>query len=630
MCVVFVRGAPGRRTLPWPGAVEVSTTQSRRVTPAALVIALLMLVPIQQGHQAYRAPAAATNSVRARQLVPQVVLAATPAGAASRLWTGVNSDGRLEIFLRGGDGQLWHAFETQAGNSSSWSGFYALGGSWANQAVVASNADGRLEVFMRGGDGAIWHAFETQAGNSSSWSGWYSLGGSWPGLAAAGRNSNGRLELFARGGDGQLWHAYETQASNSSSWVGWYAMGGAWPGEPAVAANSDGRLEVAMRGGDGQLWHAFEAQAGNSSSWSAFYALGGAWPSDPTLTANSDGRLEALLLGGDGQLWHVFETQAGNSSSWSGFYALGGSWPGVPAVGLGGNGQLQVLMRGGDGQLWHAYESQAGNSSSWSGFSPFGGSWPTDPEVATNSDGRVEVFLLGGDGALWHAFQSQAGSSTSWSGFYSLGGSWPVQNPPPTRPAPTSIALAVPWYHQQESLTCEEAALRMVLAYFGTAVSEQQILNVEGVDLTHYWTGPGGGDPFNDFVGNPNGSEIANTGYGAYWTPIQRAAAAFGGNVRWAGQGLSPNDVYSAVLAGWPVIFWMPYNWDTPGRNDYVAYDGRTIPYAGPEEHAMVVTGVTPTSVEVNDPDRGQYWVSDSTFVSNYAVYGDMAVVIQS
>ncbi|MFZ0217860.1 MAG: C39 family peptidase, partial [Candidatus Dormiibacterota bacterium] len=132
-----------------------------------------------------------------------------------------------------------------------------------------------------------------------------------------------------------------------------------------------------------------------------------------------------------------------------------------------------------------------------------------------------------------------------------------------------------------------------------------------------------------DFVGNPTGSEITNTGYGAYWTPISRAATHFGAPVDWAGEGLSPNDVYNAVLDGKPVIFWVPYDWDTPARHDYVAFDGRTIPYAGPEEHTMVVTGVTPTEVRVNDPDRGQYWVPKAQFEANYRVYNEMVVVIR-
>lgn len=591
------------------------------------MVVLLLAALLQHGQGV--PPTAGKRSALSHGSVPDSLLAAAPAAAWSQLWTGTNSDGRLEVFLRGGDGQLWHAYQTAAGNSFSWSGWYSLGGYTPGQAAVASNSDGRLEVFMRGGDGAMWHAFETAAGSSSSWSGWYSMGGSWPGDPAVVLDGQGRLELFARGGDGQLWDAYETQTGNSASWSGFYALGGYSPRDPVATVLPSGAVDVYEVGGDAAVWHKHETASGSASSWSGWSSLGGITPGEPAPTLESDGRVDVFVRGQDGQLWHDYETAAGSAQSWSGWQGLGGLSYLDPVLDRNSDGRLEMLVVGVDGQLWHDYETQGGNSAGWSGFHALGGGLRTDPRPASDSDGRIEVFLIGLDGALWHAFETQAGNSATWSGFYSMGGSWPDQSSPPPPPRPTSITLAVPWYHQQESLTCEEAALRMVLAYFGQAITEQQILNVEGVDLTHYWAGAGGGDPFNDFVGNPNGSEITNTGYGAYWTPIQRAATSFGVSVRWASQGLSPNDLYNAVLSGWPVIFWVPYNWDTPSRNDYQAYDGRTIPYAGPEEHAMVVTGITPTEVEVNDPDRGQYWVTKPTFEANYAVYGDMAVVIQ-
>ena len=40
--------------------------------------------------------------------------------------------------------------------------------------VVGNNADGRLEVFVRGTDGALWHIWQTAPNNG--WSGWASLG----------------------------------------------------------------------------------------------------------------------------------------------------------------------------------------------------------------------------------------------------------------------------------------------------------------------------------------------------------------------------------------------------------------------------------------------------------------------
>jgi uncharacterized protein YvpB len=128
-------------------------------------------------------------------------------------------------------------------------------------------------------------------------------------------------------------------------------------------------------------------------------------------------------------------------------------------------------------------------------------------------------------------------------------------------------------------------------------------------------------------VGDPNGSEVRQTGYGVYWPPIKTAASHFGAAVAQAGNGVAPSAIYDAIKAGHPALVWVTFDWGADARSDYQAYDGKTIPYAGPEEHAMVVTGINGNSVRVNDPDRGQYWVAFDRFEAAYGVYDQMAVV---
>ena len=155
----------------------------------------------------------------------------------------VSSQGvRIHIFARGGDGAVWHNWQTAPNNG--WSGWYSLGG-WIDLLKVASNEDGRLEVFARGGDGAVWHNWEQTPGGN--WSGWYSLGG-WIDRLDVARNADGRLEIFARGGDGAIWHNWQTAPNNG--WSGWYSLGG-WIDMLDVGRNADGRLEIFARGGDG-------------------------------------------------------------------------------------------------------------------------------------------------------------------------------------------------------------------------------------------------------------------------------------------------------------------------------------------------------------------------------------------
>lgn len=205
--------------------------------------------------------------------------------------------------------------------------------------------------------------------------------------------------------------------------------------------------------------------------------------------------------------------------------------------------------------------------------------------------------------------------------------------PPTPAPdlAPSARTLNVPWYQQAYALSCEEASLRMALAHEGISTTDAAILDIIGTDArpaifvngTLRWS-----DPFVAFVGDPNGSEAALTGYGTYYPTIARAAIALGGQVLRAGQGIAPKDVYDAILQGHPVVAWVTYQWVTPVHADYLTFDGRTVPYAGPVEHAVAVVGVQEDSVLVNNPWSGPEWVSKSTFEAAYSAYYQMAVII--
>jgi hypothetical protein len=71
------------------------------------------------------------------------------------------------------------------------------------------------------------------------------------------------------------------------------------------------------------------------------------------------------------------------------------------------------------------------------------------------------------------------------------------------------------------------------------------------------------------------------------------------------------------------------YFWRRLGSRPYTAYDGRSVPYAGPAEHVVVVTGFSGGRVTVNDPARGRLSLSEATFGAAYATYGDMAVIVR-
>ena len=120
--------------------------------------------------------------------------------------------------------------------------------------IVASNDDGRLEVFIIGSDGAIWHSWQMQ-GNLKQWSGWASFGhpqeavvsvpNEFTPLISVCRDKAGRLQLFAVINNGTLWQIGQVQ--KNINWGNWHSLGR--PGAPSGAvagvwsvANLDGRI----------------------------------------------------------------------------------------------------------------------------------------------------------------------------------------------------------------------------------------------------------------------------------------------------------------------------------------------------------------------------------------------------
>jgi PASTA domain-containing protein len=147
-----------------------------------------------------------------------------------------NADGRLTVFARSTDGTLWSRTQIQVSPADEWSDWVpegTAGGGFFDHPVVGSSADGRLELFLTGRDGNIWHKWQTAASNG--WSGWVSEGSAGGGFTNAapelGRNGDGRLELFAVAVDGNLWHKWQTAASNG--WSGWASLG-----QPGTAATT--------------------------------------------------------------------------------------------------------------------------------------------------------------------------------------------------------------------------------------------------------------------------------------------------------------------------------------------------------------------------------------------------------
>ena len=137
------------------------------------------------------------------------------------------------------------------------------------------------------------------------------------------------------------------------------------------------------------------------------------------------------------------------------------------------------------------------------------------------------------------------------------------------------------------------------------------------------------GDPYTNFVGNVLGSDTAPTGYGVYWPVILTIARTHGLPNATGGEGYSPTTIYAALQAHHPVEVWVETYWERPRLGTWTAWDGRRIRYSL-IEHAVILTGVEPGMVRVNDPLHGtQYWISKYTFQTVWADFNDMAVIFQ-
>jgi hypothetical protein len=227
-----------------------------------------------------------------------------------------NLDGRLELFALGSNSHLFELAQSAA-NGSWWTSWADLGppppGSAGGQPVVSRNLDGCLEVFLRGGDGNLHHLSQQSPGAAFTTQ-WAPLAGTWAQDPVPAQDQDGRLELFAFGVHGDL-HVLAQTAANGNWWTSTADFGpppaaGAI-GRPVIARNADGRLEVFIRGADGKLYHRWQ-QAPGASLTQAWASLGGSLQDDPVVARNGDGRLEAFALRADHTVAHDWQIAPGH------------------------------------------------------------------------------------------------------------------------------------------------------------------------------------------------------------------------------------------------------------------------------------------------------------------------------
>ncbi len=195
--------------------------------------------------------------------------------------------------------------------------------------------------------------------------------------------------------------------------------------------------------------------------------------------------------------------------------------------------------------------------------------------------------------------------------------------------------LNVPFFKQQYIRSCEEASLRMVLAFYGIATNDMEIVQKIGYNPRAWdYTNNIWDDPSEMFVGFIDAAN--KSGYGTFAPAIEKGAKMYG---RDAGSysKITAQFIGQQIHDGHPVIVWgfydappfIKYSWKTDKGKTIAAYRG---------EHARVVTGLVgdpnnPVGFFLNDPQSDQaneYW-SASRLMKHMNMLGSLtnqAVVV--
>ncbi|MFH1180840.1 MAG: C39 family peptidase [bacterium] len=204
------------------------------------------------------------------------------------------------------------------------------------------------------------------------------------------------------------------------------------------------------------------------------------------------------------------------------------------------------------------------------------------------------------------------------------------------RTAPDKEALAkrvtlleTPLDWQDHKLSCEAASLKMALCGKGIRVSEEEIMAEIGVDTTSR-QGKVWGDPYEKFVGEIDG-RICQTGYGAYWPAVARAALKWRESESFTNWNLE--NLINEIEQKNPVVVWgvLP---DKPLTDcSWYTREGKYVK-AFREAHVRLLIGFvgpadSPSQIILNDPLAGQLYWSTADFLKNWSAFNNSGVAVR-
>ena len=288
------------------------------------------------------------------------------------------------------NGTVTSAVES-AVNSTFFGYWGPLGGYQVRKLIADKNDDGRIMLFVIGGDGIVYARYQTQVGGNWNPDGWGSMGVPQSGASVlqlvTAHNRDGRLEIFARCSDGHTYHRWQTVVNGGWN-DGWFPMDdGRTLTDISAALRADGLIDfVGITNGK-----AIERrQVAPNSGWADFTNL----TNDSlvlkqiTIAKNAHGYMEMLALDSNGGGQDLVE---GIPYQTPVFRSLGGHDLRNPVLGMNGDdGRLSLFAIGSDNHVYDVAQGVPGGY--WGAWQDLGLTAGGHVGVASRADGHLVVF----------------------------------------------------------------------------------------------------------------------------------------------------------------------------------------------------------------------------------------------
>jgi len=259
-----------------------------------------------------------------------------------------DSEGFLHVFGRGLDQQLYHRYQMAYPDGPrtrvAWDSWVHMGGPVSSAPSALLDHESMINIFVRGGDRQLWRVRQVAVLAEKSivrWGEWEALGGV---LASSPRvvpivSSLWLGVAVGRGADKAMWLRQQTASLKSGvAWGEWVNLQGVLTDSPAVVAGEDGSLDVLARGTDQRVYIKHRALSSNQgSTWGEWEDLGGISTVSPAVERNDDGMLRVFIRMPDRAIYMRTQTPSAHADAgarrmndttaalWSNWISLGGN-----------------------------------------------------------------------------------------------------------------------------------------------------------------------------------------------------------------------------------------------------------------------------------------------------------------